>query len=97
MGTTRMPSEIDGAVTLFDLLVRAHRFLPTSPSAAPAPTTTRDAAATAPHGNWLDRLDHWFWQRRQHALEAYLAQSHDVFELEARIRGIERRSPHPYY
>ena len=53
------------------------------------------AAATA--GNLLDRLDTWFWRQRQRADEAYLAQSQDVFELERRIRALERSVGNRYY
>ncbi len=45
----------------------------------------------------LERLDHWFWVREQRARDAYLAESRDVFELEARIRALERGFPHRYY
>lgn len=38
-------------------------------------------------------LDRWFWQQRMRETEAWLAQSKDVFELEARLRDLERRPP----
>lgn len=41
-------------------------------------------------GRWLDRLDHWFWRQRQKDVEQYLASSHDRFELEARLRELDR-------
>ena len=42
----------------------------------------------------LDALDHWFHGQRLASRDAYLSQSQNVFELEARMRELERR---PYY
>lgn len=42
---------------------------------------------------WLDRIDLWFSRARQRDIESYFAQSHDVFELERRIREVERAKP----
>jgi len=39
---------------------------------------------------WLERLDLWLSRARQRDTESYLGQSHDVFELERRIRELER-------
>jgi len=41
----------------------------------------------------LDRIDHWFWTLEQRALEARLAQATDIYDLELRIREIERGAP----
>ena len=46
---------------------------------------------------FLERLDHWFWAQQQRDLEAYLAKATDVYDLEARIRAIERNKSIPYY
>jgi hypothetical protein len=46
---------------------------------------------------WLDQFDRWLWAVRQREVEAYLAQATDVFDLEARIRALERDFPRPYY
>ena len=35
-------------------------------------------------------LDRWLWKQRMRETEAWLAQSQDRFELEARIRDLER-------
>ena len=40
-----------------------------------------------------EALDRWLWKQRARETEAWLAQSKDVFELEARIRELERRPP----
>lgn len=50
-----------------------------------------------PRSSWLDRLDAWFWRREQKAREAWLARSTDVFDLERRIRDLERRPISRYY
>src|SRR5438067_944292 len=57
----------------------------------------QSAAVAERRRSWLDRLDTWFWRRRQQEREAYLAESTDVFELERRIRALERQSVWPYY
>ena len=54
-------------------------------------------AETAPRDGWLDRLNRWLWTRRQRGVEARLARSSDVFELEARMRELERGIPSRYY
>ncbi len=45
----------------------------------------------------FERLDAWFWRQRQSAHEAYLAQAGDVFEVERRIRALERSVGSKYY
>jgi len=54
-----------------------------SPSSACANTVAR------PRG-WLDRLDTWFWKQEMKSREAFLAQSTDIFDLEQRMRRLER-------
>ena len=51
------------------------------------------AESEPPRRGWLDRLDRWFWEREQRAREAYLAASTDIYELEVRIRNLERGEP----
>ena len=43
---------------------------------------------------FLAAVDNWFYRRQLQEREAYLAQSTDIFDLEQRIRHLERR---PYY
>jgi hypothetical protein len=57
----------------------------------------RPTPAATPRHSLLDRLDAWFWRQRQRADETYLAQSHDVFELERRMRELERTVGSRYY
>ena len=61
------------------------------------PRTPTDAEPAAPRRGLVERLEHWFWTQRQKDLEAYLAQSTDIHDLEARIRDLERNPIHPYY
>jgi hypothetical protein len=41
-------------------------------------------------GSWLDRLDIWFWKQELKEREAFLARSIDIFDLERRMRCLER-------
>ena len=43
---------------------------------------------------FLASIDNWFYRRQLKEREAYLARSADIFDLERRIRDLERR---PYY
>src|ERR1700686_3539143 len=54
---------------------------------APRPTAPDPVA---PRRGLLARLDDWFWKREQREREAYLAASTDIYDLEARIRNLER-------
>jgi hypothetical protein len=38
----------------------------------------------------LDRLDTWFWKQEMKEREAFLAKSTDIFDLEQRMRCLER-------
>lgn len=44
----------------------------------------------------LDRLDHWFWREAQREREAYLGGAGDIYEVERRMRKLER-SPASWY
>jgi hypothetical protein len=57
------------------------------------------AKAASPHRRrgLLERLDHWFWEREQREVEAHLAKSTDIYDLEARIRDLERGVLYRYY
>jgi hypothetical protein len=63
----------------------------TSEASADEPRTARDERS------WLDRLDAWAWRQHQKEREAYLAQSKDIAELEARLRELERGIASRYY
>ena len=66
---------------LFDASARAER------DSARAFTPAR---ATATRSSWLDRLDNWFWKQEMKSREAFLAKSIDIFDLEQRMRCLER-------
>ncbi|MFO1305873.1 MAG: hypothetical protein U1F54_19285 [Burkholderiales bacterium] len=60
-----------------------------------APVAPRDLAPKrAPAGNPLQRvmtaLDNWFYRQSLRSRERYLAQSQNIFELEARMRDLDR-------
>jgi hypothetical protein len=39
---------------------------------------------------FFERLDRWFWRQEMKEREAWLAESKDIFELEQRMRMLER-------
>jgi hypothetical protein len=94
MRATDIPVDEEGALGLCRLLLRAA----TPPKAVDAASTGSDAGnRVAPPSRRLtlfERFDRWVARLRQSDRERYLAQAGDVFELEARIRELERR---PYY
>ena len=52
------------------------------------------AVPVAPKPGWFERFDRWASAARQRDRERFLAESQDVFELERRLKDLERR---PYY
>jgi uncharacterized protein DUF3563 len=56
-------------------------------SAAPASAST---STVSKRRGWLDRLDTWFWNQEMKSREAFLAKSTDIFDLEQRMRRLER-------
>jgi len=64
---------------------------------------SRDGTASEPRrrwlhrlDQWLGRLDNWFWRQQQRQREAYLAQATDIFDLEERMRRLERSGGRSY-
>ena len=95
MRATDIPVDREGALGLCRLLLRA----PASPTVVDAPSPRShvgNGVAPPPSGKFtlFERFDRWTARMRQRDRERYLAQASDVFELEARIRELERR---PYY
>jgi hypothetical protein len=60
----------------------------------PEPAAAENAPARR---GLLERLDHWFWRHEQRAMEAHLAKSTDIYDLEKRIRDLERGTPRLHY
>ena len=48
-------------------------------------------------GGIFERIDRWFWQQQMRDREAYLAGAQDIFELERRMRRLERSVGSRYY
>jgi len=44
----------------------------------------------------IARIDAWFDRRRQRAIEQYLASSENLYELETRMRNLDRSPTRPY-
>jgi len=63
---------------------------PTAPAALPSKRTPLSGTLQ----RWTEALDNWFYRQRVKDREAYLAQSSDIFDVERRMRELER---HPYY
>jgi hypothetical protein len=86
MRAADIPVDVDGALALSRLLLRGTE---AGVPAGPARTVGSNGKP-----GLLERLDAWLARGKQRELEQYLAESRDVFELEARIRARERL---PYY
>jgi hypothetical protein len=61
-----------------------------APEAKPVPAPRRPNVLLRA----LDAIDNWFYRQQLAARERYLAQAQDIFELEARMRELERRRPY---
>ena len=91
MRAADIPVDEEGALGLCRLLLRAAAS-PKAIDAAPTPSQAGNAVSTLSRRLTLfERLDRWIARMRQRDRERYLAQANDVFELEARIRELERR------
>ena len=60
-------------------------------------STTRAAAPVVARKSLLERLDAWHFRQAQREREAYLSRSKDLFDLECRMRAIERGAAGRYY
>jgi hypothetical protein len=66
----------------------------------PKSAVARKPDAKAPQAaklGLLERFDRWLWQQQVREREAYLAESKDIFELEERLRGLDRAVDSRYY
>lgn len=67
---------------------------PNAPNAHDGPRSTQVSTRSP---GLFERIDRWFWRQSQRERERYLARSRDVFELEERIRRLERSTGSRYY
>jgi hypothetical protein len=89
-----IPVDKEGALGLCRVLLRAASS-PNPIEAGSIPSHAGNAVAMpARRLTFFERFDRWIAEMRRRDRERYLAQANDVFELEARIRELERR---PYY
>ena len=99
MKSTNFSRTDDGAIGTFVKLAQATFFdaLPANaerrPPSAPANPPAGKLAPTQ-RLRWMEALDRWFHAQRMKERDDYLGQSQDIFEVERRIRELERR---PYY
>jgi len=69
----------------------------------PDPTTGRErnprrTNVSPPRSpGFFERIDRWFWRLALRDREQYLANSQDIFELEERIRRLDRAVGSRYY
>ena len=85
---------------VFALMAKALAVQPVGQEAFDRRAPTPDATAkpdTPPRRGLLERIEHWFWKREQRALEAHLSEAKDIYDLEARIRDLERGVLYRYY
>jgi hypothetical protein len=96
MHTIPLPFRRESAHDVIVRMISARAFLPdhaigTAPPAA-VPAARPKLAATLGHAlsRLADGFDRWAWTQQMEERERYLAQSTDIFDLERRIRTLER-------
>lgn len=97
MNANRLPVDDLG---VFALIATALAIKPPGPDALDRGYLAAAAPAAEdrpPRRSWLDRLDQWLWKCEQRDVEAHLAKAKDVYDLEARIRDLERGALYRYY
>jgi len=87
MRAADIPVDEEGALGLCRVLLRAAE-------SSNSPTSELPIGAEQRPPTLGERFDRWIARLRQRDRERYLSQSRDIFDLEARIRALERR---PYY
>ncbi len=66
--------------------------MPSAPAPkAPAASSRTNGCTPTIRASLTRRLNDWFYRQQVDQREAYLAQSTDIFDLERRIRHLERR------
>ena len=82
-----------GLTGAWTLLAHALMFNPLQVAGERYADASRVGPAPKQRIGWLERLDRWLWQLEQRGREAYLAQAKDIYELEERMRHLERSGP----
>ena len=85
----------DTILRMFAPVAEVLSFLPRESSVRSTIDPHPPAPSTRKH--WLERLHRWYREPRQRVLDAYLADSKNIAELEARVRDIGPRFPSRYY
>ena len=65
--------------------------MPTKAEPRGSADLSRTTAKKASEPRWMTALGNWFYQQELKDREAYLAKSTDIFDLERRIRALERQ------
>jgi hypothetical protein len=94
LATNRLARDHLDGLGIFTLMITALALPPRRSDASVASATGGKAARARIAAAWqrfLGRVDQWFWRAQQAEIESYLARSRDIFELEARMRHLERR------
>ena len=98
MTAIHSPFERESALDVIVRMSPTQFFLPdhaiadvgTEPPRARPAAPSLWAAMTGALRRAVERFDRWAWEQQMRDREAWLAQSADVFELEQRLRDIER-------
>ena len=100
MRTNQLSLNKVGGLDALSLIAKALALPPPKSGALERPDTRAAQGPTEVparrHGP-VEQLAHWFRNRQQRDVEARPARATDVYDLEARIRTLERNDPHPYY
>jgi hypothetical protein len=89
MRTNALPLHDTLDLGIFTLIARAFA-PPLARTESSDGTNTAKAEPAVPRPGLLDRLDTWCWRMEQRALERHLAKSRDIYDLEVRMRDLER-------
>ena len=68
--------------------------MPSKPDPKAPANSSRTSNKAHAEQSWISVLGGWFHRQQVKEREAYLAKSTDIFDLERRIRDLDRR---PYY
>jgi hypothetical protein len=94
--STVITEALAGSSRAAEVARRAQTGRQVSLAAVPTAVAT-PATPVTPRMSLLDRLDAWHFRQAQREREAYLARSKDVFDLERRMRAIERGTTERYF